>query len=204
MEIRELTKEELKTVYETEMRAAFPPAELKPFSAMAALMDRGVYRPLGLFEDGTLVSYLLLWTDASGQFALGDYLGTVAARRSGGLGSRLLRTVFSSFPEFKFKCVFGEVEAPGPEASPEENALRRRRLSFYERNGLRYLNYDCALFGVHYHCLAYGEAADEEILRAHQEIYASHFPPDKLEKYIQIPLLPGEAVNPVTDWEEDG
>ena len=132
MEIRELTKEELKTVYEAEMKAAFPPAELKPFSSMAGLMDRGVYRPLGLFEDGSLVSYLLLWTDRSGQYALGDYLGTVAGRRNGGLGGRFLRLVFSSFPEFK--CIFGEVEAPGPEASDEENALRRRRLAFYERN----------------------------------------------------------------------
>jgi len=200
MEIRELTREELKAVYETEMKNAFPPAELKPFSAMERLMDRGVYRPLGLFEDGALVSYLLLWTDASGQYALGDYLGTVASRRNGGLGGKFLQMVFTSFPEFN--CIFGEVEAPGQEASEEENALRRRRLAFYERNGLRYLNYDCALFGVHYRCLAYGGAPDEAVLKAHQEIYASAFPPDKLEKYVQIPLLLGEAVKPVTDWEE--
>ena len=200
MEIRELTKEELKAVYETEMKRAFPPAELKPFSAMERLMDRGLYRPLGLFEDGELVSYLLLWTDKSGQYALGDYLGTVEGRRNGGFGGKFLRAVFTSFPEFK--CIFGEVEAPGPEASEEENALRRRRLAFYERNGLRYLNYDCALFGVHYRCMAYGDAPDEEVLRAHQEIYRNQFPPDKLEKYVQIPLLPGEAVKPLTDWEE--
>jgi len=201
MEIRELTKEELKTLYEAEMKAAFPPAELKPFSAMERLMDRGVYRPLGLFEDGAVVSYLLLWTDPSGQYALGDYLGTVVGRRNGGLGGKFLQAVFNSFPEFK--CIFGEVEAPGRSASEEENALRRRRLAFYERCGLRYLNYDCALFGVHYRCLAYGGAPDEEVLKAHQEIYASQFPPDKLEKYIQIPLAPGAAVKPVTDWDEE-
>lgn len=201
MHIRDLTREELKTIYEAEMVHAFPPAELKPFSAMERLMDRGLYHPLGLFEDGALVSYLLLWTDESGQFALGDYLGTVAGRRNGGLGGKFLQLVFASYPEFK--CIFGEAEAPGPEASDEENALRRRRLGFYERNGLRYLNYDCALFGVHYRCLAYGDAPDEEVLQAHREIYASAFPPDKLEKYIQIPLAPGEAVKPVTDWEEE-
>ena len=201
MEIRELTREELKAVYESEMKNAFPPAELKPFSSMERLMDRGVYRPLGLFEGGTLVSYLLLWTDASGKYALGDYLGTVAGRRNGGFGGKFLQAVFSSFPEFN--CIFGEVEAPGPEASDKENALRRRRLAFYERNGLRYLNYDCALFGVHYRCLAYGNAPDEEVLKAHQAIYAAQFSPAQLERFIQIPLVPGEAVRPAADWQEE-
>lgn len=201
MNIRDLTREELKTVYETEMINTFPPAELKPFSSMERLLDRGCYRPLGLFEDdGTLVSYLLLWTDSSGRYALGDYLGTVAGRRNGGLGAKLLQTVFTDFPELK--CILGEAEAPGPEASEEENALRRRRLAFYERNGLRYLNYDCALFGVRYRCLVYGDVSDTEALAAHKAIYAGQFPPEKLEEYIQIPLKPGEKVRAVTDWEE--
>lgn len=201
MKVRDLTREELKSVYETEMVHAFPPAELKPLSAMEKLLDRGRYRPLGLFEeDGTLVSYLLLWTDESGQYALGDYLGTVTGRRNGGLGAKFLHMVFGSFPEFK--CILGEAEAPGPEASEEENALRRRRLAFYERNGMRYLNYDCALFGVHYRCLVYGDVSDEEVLEAHRRIYAEQFPPERLKQYIQIPLHPGEAVRPVTDWEE--
>lgn len=199
MNIRELTREELKTVYETEMVHTFPPAELKPFAAMEGLLDRGCYRPLGLFEDGTLVSYLLLWTDSSGQYALGDYLGTVANRRNGGLGAKFLQMVFSNL---QFKCILGEAEAPDS-GDPEADALRRRRLAFYERNGLRYLNYDCALFGVHYRCLVYGDIGDREAMEAHRNIYAAQFSPQQMERFIQLPLRPGEAVKPATAWAEE-
>lgn len=201
MNIRELTRAELKTVYDTEMVHTFPPAELKPFAAMEQLLDKGRYRPLGLFEeDGTLVSYLLLWTDSSGRYALGDYLGTIASRRNGGLGAKLLHMVFESFPEFK--CILGEAEVPDS-GDLEADALRRRRLAFYERNGLRYLNYDCALFGVHYRCLVYGEIGDEEAIEAHRRIYAEQFSPKQMERFIQIPLRPGEAVKPATAWAEE-
>lgn len=201
MNIRELTRNELKTIYETEMVRTFPPSELKPFSAMEQLLDRGRYRPLGLFEDdGTLASYLLLWTDESGQYALGDYLGTVASRRNGGLGAKFLQMVFSGFPEFK--CILGEAEAPDS-GDPATDALRRRRLAFYERNGMRRLNYDCALFGVHYRCLVHGNVSDAEALEVHRAIYAAQFPPDKMERYVQIPLRHGEEVRSATDWVEE-
>ncbi len=199
MNIRELTRAELKTVYETEMINTFPPAELKPFSAMEGLMDRGCYRPLGLFEDGTLVSYFLLWTDSSGKYALGDYLGTVASRRNGGLGAKFLQMVFSNL---EFKCILGESEAPDS-GNPDVDALRRRRLAFYERNGLRYLNYDCALFGVHYRCLVYGEIGDAEAMEAHRRIYAEQFSPKQMERFIQLPLKPGEEIKTATAWAEE-
>lgn len=200
MEIRDLSRAELAALYTDELVHTFPPAELKPLRAMEQLMDRGCYRPLGLFEDGALVSYLLLWTDPSGQYALGDYLGTTASRRNGGLGAKFLGMVFEAFPEFK--CILGESEAPDS-GDPDTDALRRRRLAFYERCGLRYLDYDCALFGVHYRCLVHGDVSDSEALRAHQAIYAQQFSPAHLERFIQIPLKPGEPVKAVSDWTEE-
>ena len=79
-----------------------------------------------------------------------------------------------------------------------------RRLGFYQRCGARILNYDCALFGVHFKdlCLASPVPEESEILRKHQEIYLAQFTPERYERYIQIPLLPGEAIKPVTDWTE--
>lgn len=200
MEIRELSRTELAALYTDELVHTFPPAELKPLRAMEQQMDRGCYRPLGLFEDGTLVSYLLLWTDESGQYALGDYLGTTASRRNGGLGAKFLGMVFETFPEFK--CILGEAEAPDS-GDADTDALRRRRLAFYERCGLRRLDYDCALFGVHYRCLIHGDISDSEALRAHQAIYAQQFSPAHLERFIQIPLKPGEPVKPASDWTEE-
>lgn len=200
MEIRELNRAELAALYADELAHTFPPAELKPLAAMEQMMDRGCYHPLGLWENGAVVSYMLLWTDRAAQYALVDYLGTTPSRRGGGLGAEFLRSAFETFPQYK--CFLVEAEAPtsGDETT---DALRRRRLDFYLRSGLRQLNYDCALFGVHYRCLAHGDISDSEALRVHQTIYTQQFSPAHLERFIQLPLKPGEAVKPALEWEEE-
>ena len=43
---------------------------------------------------------------------------------------------------------------------------------------------------------------EAEIMRRHQEIYLQQFGQEKYDRYIQIPLRPGEAILPVTDWTE--
>lgn len=200
MDIRELSRAELAALYGHELVHTFPPAELKPLRAMEQLMDRGCYHPLGLWENGAVVSYMLLWTDQAAQYALVDYLGTTPSRRGGGLGAEFLRSAFAAFPQYK--CFLVEAEAPtsGDEAT---DALRRRRLDFYLRAGLRQLDYDCALFGVHYRCFAHGGVSDGEALRAHQTIYAQQFSPAHLERFIQLPLKPGEPVKPAPEWTEE-
>ena len=199
MEIRELSRQELAALYTGELVYTFPPAELKPLSSMEQMMDRGCYRPLALFDGETPVSHLLLWTDHTGRYALIDYLCTAPSRRGNGLGNRFLQLFYSSYPNFR--CVLAESEAP-VSGDPATDDLRRRRLAFYERSGMRLLDYDCALFGVHYRCLIHGEIGGGEALRAHQAIYAQQFSPALLKRFIQLPLRPGEAVKPVTEWTE--
>ena len=43
---------------------------------------------------------------------------------------------------------------------------------------------------------------EAKIMRRHQEIYLQQFGREKYDRYIQIPLRPGEAVRPLTDWTE--
>lgn len=199
MEIRELSRAELAALYADELTHTFPPAELKPLRAMEQMMNRGCYHPLGLWENGAVVSYMLLWTDRAAQYALVDYLGTTPSRRGGGLGAEFLHAAFETFPQYR--CFLVEAEAPNS-GDPQVDALRRRRLDFYLRAGLRQLDYDCALFGVHYHCFARGDISDREALRGHQAIYAQQFSPAHLERFIQLPLRPGEPVKPASDWIE--
>lgn len=199
MEIRELSRRELAALYTGELVHTFPPAELKPLSSMEQQMDRGCYRPLALFDRETPVSYLLIWTDQSGRYALIDYLCTTPGHRGNGLGGLFLQLFYAAYPQFH--CVLVESEAP-TSGDPTTDALRRRRLAFYERGGMRPLDYDCALFGVHYRCLVHGEIDDGEALRAHQAIYAQQFSPTQLRRFIQLPLHPGESVRPVTEWKE--
>ena len=51
MELRLLTAAELAAAYDTDLKEAFPPAELKPLSSMEDLRSRGLYDPLCLFDD---------------------------------------------------------------------------------------------------------------------------------------------------------
>ena len=56
-----LTPEELRPVFETHLKEASPPSELKPLAAMEDLRRKGVYDPLGFFdEEGELMGVLLL------------------------------------------------------------------------------------------------------------------------------------------------
>ena len=62
MNLNIMTPEELRRAYETDLREAFPPSELKPLADMEGMRERGIYEPLCLTEDGgEPVGYMLLW-----------------------------------------------------------------------------------------------------------------------------------------------
>lgn len=202
MTSRILTPEELEPIFETHLKEAFPPSELKPLSSMEALRSRGVYDPLGFFdEDGALLGVLLLWKHRDGRYILIDYFCVPAGKRGGGIGGKLLQSLRAFYPP---DTVFiGESEAPT--GDPERDSIILRRLGFYERNGAVTLGYDSALFGVHFKTICWADPLpdEEEIMQKHQDIYHDYLRQERYDRFIQIPLRPGEAVKPVTDWVEE-
>lgn len=202
MKLIELSPETLSGLYETEMRSAFPPEELKPLGAMLSMMEQGRYRPLGLYEGEELLGYAMLWLEPGVPFALLDYLGTLEGKRNRGLGTAMLALMAEYCGEEL--TLFGESEAP-ENGAPEGEPLRRRRLAFYQRNGFRYGGYDCALFGVHYRTLIRGrpEITPQALLKAHQAIYRRHMPAHIYQKFIQLPLAPGETPQKPERWTEE-
>lgn len=198
MELKLLNKEELCQLYEDELVFDFPKSELKPVRAMLRLIDMGIYEPLLVTENGEAIGYAMVWLPESRQGALLEYFGVLRGKRNGGLGTRILAALVQRYGQ-----IFGEVEAPVSD-DPEENDLRQRRIGFYLRNGLRKLDYDCALFGVHFHCLYMGpETDDRKIEQLHRGVYAAYFSPEHMEKYIQFPLKPGEEVRPAPEWVDE-
>ncbi len=198
MELRLLNKEELTALYQSEMTADFPRSELKPLGAMLRLMDMGRYDPLLVEEDTKPVGYALMWLPENREGALLEYFGVLRGLRNGGLGTKILGLLMERYGQ-----VFGEAEKPNSD-DPAENDLRRRRIAFYERSGFRVLDYECALFGVHFNCLYRGpEADDREVEALHRGVYAGYFSPTHMERYIQLPLAPGEAVHPAPEWVEE-
>lgn len=202
MNLQVLSPEQLQKVYETDLREAFPPSELKPLSAMERMRAKGIYDPLGLFDENRrLLGCALLWKHPEGRYLLLDYLCVPRQQRGGGIGGQLLQAMRARYPA---DTVFlGESEAPT--GDPERDGLILRRLDFYRRSGAAILGYDTALFGVHFKtiCWANPLPCEDEILKNHQEIYLSQFGQEKYDRYIQIPLAPGEVPRPVTDWVED-
>lgn len=110
MKLIELTAEQLSALYESELKAAFPPQELKPLKAILNLMAEKKYQALGLYDGDELVGYALLWLEPGIPFALLDYLGTIEGRRSQGLGTIMLDLLAGYYKDYR--GIFGEAEAP--------------------------------------------------------------------------------------------
>ncbi len=202
MTLHTMTADDLRRVYAADLQEAFPPSELKPFSAMEALMEEKLYDPLCLTdESGEPLGYALLWRHEEGRFVLIDYLCVPVRYRNRGIGGKLLAALQEYYP-----CgtvLVWESEAPTGDAVRDE--LIFRRLAFYRRCGAKQLQYDTALFGVHFKtlCFAPDNISEQEILQKHREIYLNHFGRERYNRFIQIPLLPGEETFPITDWTED-
>ena len=145
MELKLLNKEELTALYQNEMTVDFPKSELKPLTAMLRLMDMGCYEPLLVTENGEPAGYAIVWLSEHREGALLEYFGVLRGLRNGGLGTKILALLMERYGQ-----IFGEAEVPCSD-DPAENDLRRRRIAFYERNGFRVLDYECALFGVRFH-----------------------------------------------------
>ncbi len=198
MELKLLNKAELTALYREHLTSDFPKSELKPLKGMHNLMDQGVYDPLLVLEGDRPVGYAMVWLPQDRKGALLEYFGVLRGLRNAGLGSRILDLLTERYGQ-----LFGEAEAPSSD-DPAENDLRRRRIAFYERNGFRVLDYDCALFGVHFNCLYRGPEADDRVVEEmHRGVYAHWFSGGHMERYIQIPLKPGEEIRPAPEWVEE-
>lgn len=196
--LRDLSLEELLVLHRTELHEAFPAAELKPYAAMAHLCRRGAYHPIGAFEGAALVGYAILWSSPDERYVLIDYLGVTKARRNGGLGGEILRLLAERYAALDGILV--ESEAPEGGAT---DALRRRRLGFYQRNGFTFMDYECILFSVHYAvalCSPNGRGTEAAAMAAHQSLYRSQLAPWAYDRFIQIPLDPTRPVAPTESW----
>lgn len=195
MEMKLLTREQLKLAYDRDLTVSFPRDELKPFRAMEQMLGQGSYRAWGLMDGEDIAGLATVWNYARG-WALFDYLCVSPERRSDGLGSRLVREVARAE---RGNVLFGESEVPDFAPDPD---LARRRIGFYQRNGARQAGYDMTLFGVPYRVLywAEGEVSPEKIARQHAAVYRRRFEASVYNKYIAIPWSPADGMPARVDW----
>lgn len=195
MELRIPTLEQLKTVYATDLKASFPPAELKPLHAIERMWADGCYRPWCLFDGDDIVGECFLWLGEPG-WGLLDYLCVSSRCRNGGLGATLLEKMRAANADL---VILGESELPAYAPDP---ALAERRLGFYARNNARTAGYNTAMFGVPYATIYWADAPipDEELMERHRFIYQNRFSPEKYAKFVSIPWTSGPLTQ--VPWDE--
>lgn len=169
---RPLTGDELVQLHKVHMKRDFPKAELKPLKALQALIEGGFYQAYGLFDPSDdLMAYALYWTAGpEHDYVLLDYFAVLPHLRNVGVGSGLLGDMLRRFC-VDGRGVFCEVEVPdtGDEAVDD---LRRRRLGFYTRAGLRQMGYTTKIFTVPFLVLAYGpDISDDDLMDTHRAVY---------------------------------
>ena len=197
MELRMPNPDQLRTVYASDLKTSFPPAELKPLRAMEEMWREGWYRPWCLFDGDDIVGECFLWLGHPG-WALLDYLCVSPRRRNGGTGALLLEKMRERDPDM---VILAESEAPIHAPDP---ALAERRLGFYHRNGARLAGYDTDMFGVHYNTIYWADRAigDDELMDQHRFIYQNRFTPQKYARYVRIPRDPEAPPIAQVAWDE--
>ena len=187
--IRELSLQEMQEIYDTKMKGDFPPAEIKPFSTIRAMHERGEYLGLGMLtaEGGILAYAFFVICRPDGQAVLLDYFAVDKDRRGEGIGSRMLREIIERFADIP---VLLESEDPDHACDEADRKKREKRLSFYHRNNALDTGVRAWVFDVDYRVLPHmppgrvpAEAYARKIL---SELYGTMFSPQQLEIKVRV------------------
>lgn len=150
MELIALDEKGLRALYDRRLREDFPPAELRPFFSMRALMAQGVYLGWQAWEGGRPLGYALC--AVTGGAALLDYFAVEPDLRGQGVGGRFLQALGGM--DFGAPLLLIEAESVESASAPAQVAERTRRLRFYHGRGCLDTGVFSLLFGVEYQILA--------------------------------------------------
>lgn len=153
---RKLTLPETKEIYDAYMKADFPPKELKPFSMIEDMWERGCYFAYGFYEqtegkDGiqeVLRAYSFFVANNKERMLLLDYFAALADTRGLGYGSAALQQMKEVCGDWKGIVI--EVEDNELELEEDIRNIRNRRIAFYTRNGCSMTGTRSRVFGVDY------------------------------------------------------
>ncbi|MBQ8533846.1 MAG: GNAT family N-acetyltransferase [Clostridia bacterium] len=162
MIFRRLSEKELGEVYESYLKKDFAADEVKPFSAIMDMYDRGEYEAYGFFEDNMLLAYAYFVTPKSSDTVLLDYFAVAGEKRGSGIGSSAVQIMGENIN----KSIVLEIEHPAFYKDQDDLLTRNRRIRFYERNGLLLSKVHTRLFGVDFLIMQFEKTAvSDEILR---------------------------------------
>ncbi|MDO5444895.1 MAG: GNAT family N-acetyltransferase [Eubacteriales bacterium] len=172
MEIRKLSADEMKDIYNTHLVKDFPPAEVTPLFRMKSLMERGLYRCFGFYEENKLQAYAFLLKDRKSNALLLDYFAVCREVRGQGIGSQALGILQRECSHDDVLLL--EAEDPAFTADEDEQKTRSRRISFYHRAEMQDAPFVSRVFGVEYLIMKYplaGDPSSDALKKVYRSLY---------------------------------
>ena len=144
MELRQLNKDEVISLFNERLVNDFIKEEIKPLNVILKAIDDGIYECLGFYDDKDIVGYTFLVR--IGMNYLVDYVAVFSEHRNKGIGGQMLKSLSDYLSQ---AClVIGEVEDSDYTEDKELKELQKRRIEFYKRNGCRDTGLRVRCFGV--------------------------------------------------------
>ena len=106
------------------MQESFPLAEYRTYDGQKALFERQRYNVCGIRINGEIAAFIAFWQDEGVVFI--EHFAVRTTYRNHGLGGKALRELIE-LNRGRLVCL---------EVEPPENDIAKRRIAFYERNGL--------------------------------------------------------------------
>jgi GNAT superfamily N-acetyltransferase len=146
--------DELDSFHRAHLSRDFPPNELKPLPVLRELMEQDINSVWAVKQNGAMAAYYILARRKGSPLVLLDYLAVEPELRGSGLGSAVLRELSKQLTKEEYLLL--ESEWPPSGATEAEQAIRQRRIRFYQRCGAELSPLRSLLFGVDYALLTLG------------------------------------------------
>ena len=174
MVFRNLSESDFESIYYQHMVNDFPENELKEIEMIKRAFKKGKYACVVMEEDSEIRAYACFsWVHPEVQIL--DYLAVVSDIRGKGYGSQLLHWLKEN-PEVKE--IILESEDPNFSKDEIEKEIRTRRLSFYQKNGMKKRETSVVLGDVEFNIFTFDDSnlSEKELLKEMLMIYQQTSP----------------------------
>ncbi len=170
--MKELNEKEIREIYREHMIYDFPKSELKPLERILSIED---YKGAGFYSGGELMGYCF-YCGCSGKRVFLDYFAVTRGNRSRGLGGVHLKELMEAISP---RSLILEVEDPDFGTDEADEALRKGRIEFYKRQGLKLSGVRARVFSDNY--LIFAGGSPEEAARDLTDVYSRIFGKENIE-----------------------
>ena len=128
---------------------AFPEEERPPVSLLKKTIKRKSSELLAYYDKDEFIGFTLLsfYKDLAYMY----FFAVSSSKRNQGYGSKILHLLFERHEDITIFLLYDEIDDKYP-----DNELRKRRRSFYLRNGFKENDFHANEFGVNYGSLYHG------------------------------------------------